>query len=59
MEAKTKEKTIKLPTDNNDDENILSLYLKEINRIPLLSREEENYYARKAAEKTSFSLWEA
>ena len=33
-----------------DDENIISLYLKEINRIPLLSREEEDYYARRAAQ---------
>ncbi|MBR6144111.1 MAG: RNA polymerase subunit sigma, partial [Treponema sp.] len=24
-----------------DDENVLNLYLKEINKIPLLSREEE------------------
>ncbi|TFG65184.1 MAG: RNA polymerase sigma factor RpoD/SigA [Spirochaetales bacterium] len=32
-----------------DDENILSLYLKEINKIPLLTREEENRYAREAA----------
>jgi RNA polymerase primary sigma factor len=32
-----------------DDENILSLYLKEINRIPLLAREEEEEYARRAA----------
>jgi RNA polymerase primary sigma factor len=31
------------------DENILSMYLKEINRIPLLSREEEDTYARAAA----------
>lgn len=31
------------------DENILSIYLKEINEIPLLSREEENKYARAAA----------
>jgi RNA polymerase primary sigma factor len=31
------------------DENVLSMYLKEINRIPLLSREEEDTYARSAA----------
>jgi RNA polymerase primary sigma factor len=31
------------------DENILSLYLKEINKIPLLTREEEETYARAAA----------
>jgi len=32
------------------DENILSMYLKEINRIPLLSRQEEDTYARAAAQ---------
>lgn len=32
-----------------DDENVLSIYLKEINKIPLLSREEEDKYARLAA----------
>jgi RNA polymerase primary sigma factor len=31
------------------DENVLSLYLKEINRIPLLSREQEQDFARRAA----------
>lgn len=33
-----------------DDENVLSMYLKEINRIPLLSREDEDKYARLAAQ---------
>ncbi len=36
-------------SETNNDENILSLYLKEINRVPLLSRKEEEDYARKAA----------
>ncbi|MCF7927722.1 MAG: RNA polymerase sigma factor RpoD/SigA [Spirochaetales bacterium] len=51
--TKTKTKTGKqneIYTENADDENVLSMYLKEINRIPLLSREEENEYATRAAE---------
>jgi RNA polymerase primary sigma factor len=31
------------------EENVLSLYLKEINKIPLLSRQEEESFARSAA----------
>jgi len=32
------------------DENVLSMYLKEINRVPLLTREQENDYAARAAD---------
>lgn len=34
---------------SRDDENVLSMYLREINRIPLLTREQEDYHARRAA----------
>jgi RNA polymerase primary sigma factor len=34
----------------SSDENILSIYLKEINKVPLLTREAEQNYARRAAE---------
>ncbi|HEY9054009.1 MAG TPA: RNA polymerase sigma factor RpoD/SigA, partial [Rectinemataceae bacterium] len=38
-----------LSSSTSSDENILSIYLKEINKIPLLGRDEENDIARKAA----------
>ena len=47
MPAKTRIYSERSPYD---DENILSIYLKEINKIDLLSREEENEYARSAAQ---------
>jgi len=38
----------KVKSNKKTDENVLGLYLKEINRIPLLSREEEDSIARAA-----------
>lgn len=36
-------------TNASLDANVLSIYLKEINKVPLLTREEEDRYARAAA----------
>lgn len=47
--------TQQVHTKANDSENILSVYLKEINRIPLLTRDEEMKYARAAAEGDQFA----
>ncbi|POQ98593.1 RNA polymerase subunit sigma [Alkalispirochaeta sphaeroplastigenens] len=48
MTATARKNTI-LNTAPRDDENVLSIYLKEINRIPLLTREEEVEHARRVA----------
>jgi RNA polymerase primary sigma factor len=45
----TKEKKAKRPVESKADENVLSMYLREINRIPLMSREDEDETARAAA----------
>ncbi|MDR2133923.1 MAG: RNA polymerase sigma factor RpoD/SigA [Treponema sp.] len=45
-----KEKKTKNTVKYSSDENVLSTYLLEINRIPLLSREEEDSAARAAAQ---------
>ncbi len=47
MAAARKNTTV---VNNTSDANILSLYLKEINKIALLTRKEEQDYARKAAQ---------
>jgi RNA polymerase primary sigma factor len=39
----------------SEDENVLSMYLKEINKIPLLTREEEDKYARAAREGDEYA----
>lgn len=47
MIAKTKKKPIR--TVNLDQDNALSVYLREINKVPLLTRSQEEETARKAA----------
>ncbi|MDR0562499.1 MAG: RNA polymerase sigma factor RpoD/SigA [Spirochaetaceae bacterium] len=47
--VKTKKKNSQTGNAGSDD-NILSVYLKEINKIPLLSKEEEDQVARAAAQ---------
>lgn len=42
-------KSTSAATTTSNDSNILSIYLKEINKVPLLTREEEDRYARAAA----------
>ncbi|GHV81661.1 RNA polymerase sigma factor [Spirochaetia bacterium] len=49
MTTMTQRKVQNQTAATGSDENILSMYLKEINRIPLLSHEEEDEIARSAA----------
>lgn len=46
MKSKTRKPAA---VSSSNDSNVLSIYLKEINKVPLLTREEEDRYARAAA----------
>jgi len=43
------------PSHDSSDENVLSIYLKEINKIPLLTRDQENDYAHRAVAGEKFA----
>jgi RNA polymerase primary sigma factor len=51
----TAAKTRSYTRSGSDDENVLSIYLKEINKISLLTREEENRYAKLAEQGDQFA----
>jgi RNA polymerase primary sigma factor len=45
----TKKQPVIVERSNRDSENTLSMYLKEINKVPLLTRSEEELYATRSA----------
>ncbi len=52
MKAK---RSISSSTSPSTESNVLSIYLKEINKVPLLTREQEDKYARAAATGDKFA----